>query len=142
MRPRYRLPLLLLLVFAVCAQARAAPSIKENPVLASANKPLLGDVPPGNTGPVVAPGKAEEPVVAPGKAEEPVVAPVKAEPVVAPAKKEEDKPMHAAADEPAETTTPPPLDRLPDTTPPLRPTPAASVIDKILEVPDEEEDDA
>jgi hypothetical protein len=130
MRPRY--PLLLLLVFAVCAQVRAAPSIKEKPVLASANKPLLGDVPPGNTGPVVAPGKAEEPVVAPGKAE----------PVVAPAKKEEAPPVHAAADEPAETTTPPPPERLPDTTPPLRPTPTVSVIDKILEVPDEEEDDA
>ena len=115
MRPRYRL--LLLLVFAVCAQVRAAPSI------ASASKPLLGDVPPG---------KAEEPVVAPGKAEA----------VVAPAKKEEDKPVHAAADEPAENTTPPPPERLPDTTPPLRPTPTVSVIDKILEVPDGEEDDA
>jgi hypothetical protein len=125
MRPRY--PLLLLLVFAVCAQVRAAPSI------ASASKPLLGDVPPV---------KAEEPVVAPAKAEEPVVAPVKAEPVVAPAKKEEDPPVHAAADEPAETTTPPPPERLPDTTPPLRPTPTVSVIDKILEVPDGEEDDA
>jgi hypothetical protein len=135
MRPRY--PLLLLLVFAVCAQVRAAPSI------ASANKPLLGDVPPGNTGPVVATAKAEEPVVAPVKAEEPVVAPVKAEePVAAPAKKEEDPPVHAAADEPAETTTPPPPERLPDTTPPLRPTPTVSVIDKILEVPEEEEDDA
>jgi hypothetical protein len=116
MRPRY--PLLLLLVFAVCAQVRAAPSI------ASASKPLLGDVPPG---------KAEEPVVATAKAEEPVVAS---------AKKEEDPPVHAAADEPAENTTPPPPERLPDTTPPLRPTPTVSVIDKILEAPDEEEDDA
>jgi hypothetical protein len=130
MRPRYSL--LLLVVFAVCAQVRAAPSIKENPVLASASKPLLGDVPPGNAGPVVAPGKAEEPVVAP----------VKEEPVVVPANKEEAPPVHAAADEPAETTMPPPPERLPDTTPPLRPTPTVSVIDKILEVPDEEEDDA
>ncbi len=133
MRPRYRLSLLLLLVVA-CAQARAAPSIKEQekPVLASANKPLLGDVPPGNTGPVVATAKAEKPVVAP----------VKEESVVVPAKKEKDPSVHAAAGEPAETTTPPPLDHLPDTTPPIRPTETASVIDKILEVPDEEEDDA
>ncbi len=132
MRPRYRLSLLLLLVVA-CAQARAAPSIKEQEknVLASANKPLLGDVPPGNTGPVVATAKAE-----------PVVAPVKEESVVVPAKKEEDPSVHAAADEPAETTTPPPPERLPYTTPPIRPVETVSVIDKILEVPDEEEDDA